>query len=345
MEQFHDDVVKLSSSDNPNNDIDNADIGTKEPKRRGQKKGTHRGPRHAAEPTGDIKLRLGQANNAFIKQHFDEALRIVADIIRINAETYEAWTLLALIFQEMGNLRAALRSLQFGTGLRHKFTKKWHDCASFALNDAKLPRKEALKEAQWAYALCIHNNPGDLFARLKKAEICAERGNYRIAVSEFEKYLKLAPHDLEALRGMAVASIDLGDVQTAIDHYRESIAYYKTSPIREGSVFGWNDVDIYITILEFAGAYEVAIKETKSLARWLLGRADEAFWEEVTDNDCEWDIGNSRRIEIPAFTVGKQPLSSYGENLPLELRVKLALCRLNLGQQTEALVSPLQKTV
>jgi general transcription factor 3C polypeptide 3 (transcription factor C subunit 4) len=142
---------------------------------------------------------------------------------------------------------------------------------------------------------------------------------------------------------MAVASIDLGDVQTAIEHYRESIAYYKTSPIQEGSIFGWNDVDIYITVLEFAGAYEAALRETKSLARWLLGRENETFWDEVIGNDCEWDIDDSRRLEIPAFTVGKQPLSSYGENLPLEIRVKLGLCRLHLGQHTEALVSPLQK--
>ena len=70
---------------------------------RGGRASRKRGPRKAAEPTGDVKYRLNMATNAYMGGRIDEAIEYVEDAIRINAETHRAWMLLASFLEEKGN--------------------------------------------------------------------------------------------------------------------------------------------------------------------------------------------------------------------------------------------------
>ena len=103
-------------------------------------------------------------------------------------------------------------------------------------------------------------------------------------------------------------------------------------------MFGWPDINIYVELYAYLNQYESALWELKSLARWIMGREQETLWDEIVEDDREWDEGDSRRLEVERFTPGKFDPQLYGAGLPLELRVKLGLYRLRLQNFEEAMV-------
>jgi len=306
--------------------------------RGGRSRGVFRGPRRAAEPTGDIRLRLSKASEAFIAEKYDEARFIISEVIRINAETHEAWTMLATIFRELGDVDKSLMALMYAAHLRPKHVASWFTSAKFALEETGKNRLKYLPSALFCYASAVRADPKSLEARFGKAAVYREQGNLSSAISEYRTILNRQPHDTRVLRILAEVYIDKGDAETAKELYKDSIAHFKASSNDFTQSFGWSDADIYIELYAYLQQYDAAIKEIKSLARWLLGREAEDFWDSVTKDDREWDSGNSRRVELPGFTANKFPLSTYGAGLPLEFRIKLGSYRLHLGQHDEAMV-------
>ncbi|KAI1008174.1 hypothetical protein K3495_g62 [Podosphaera aphanis] len=301
-------------------------------------RGPPRGPRKAVEPSADIRMRLGIANEYFQSENYTEASAAAAEIIRINAETYEAWNLMATSLHEMGQVDNALKALMYAAHLRPKLPLPWIVAAEYALNETGQSREDYLGNAAFCYAGAVRANPRDLDIRLKKASVLVERGNIGHAIVEYKHILTRCPHDLGILYTLAELSIDCGDVQGIIDLYANSIAHFQTLEDISSSGFDWTHLDVYVTLHEFAGNHHDAIYEIKKLSRWLLGRKDEVFWDDLTTNDCEWDLNDTRRALVPGFQFGKHPWASYGNGLPVELRAKLGLYRLRLGFRDEAMI-------
>jgi general transcription factor 3C polypeptide 3 (transcription factor C subunit 4) len=299
----------------------------------------HRGPRKAAEPTGDIKSRLGSANAAFIAGRYVDAALILADIIRINAETHEAWTLLAGVFEENQDIDNALKALIYAAHLRAKHTTSWYQAATLALERTGVLRHKYLLNAEFCYAAAIRADPTNLDARYRKAAVCIERGKIGPAISDYKVILARQSHDRDILRRLAELYIDQDEAGAAIELYRESIAHFRSSSSQPSQVFDWTDLDTYVTLYEHDAQYDGALQELRSLARWLSGRGAEEFWDEFPAEDCEWDSDDRRRISVLPFTPGRYPASSYGDSLPLELRVKFGVYRLHLGNHKEAFAS------
>jgi general transcription factor 3C polypeptide 3 (transcription factor C subunit 4) len=298
-----------------------------------------RGPRKAAEPTGDIKSRLSKASQAFIDESYDEAMEIVSDVIRINAETYEAWTLLASIFRELGEVEKTLTALMCAAHLRPKDVNGWLSCAQFALEENGQLRKKFLSTAKLCYQSAIRADPkNDIEARCGKATVLREQGNTSSAISEYKRVLSQKPHDATILRHLAELYIDQDNVEAAIDLYHQAISFYKASDGLAGQLFGWSDINIYVELYAYLGHYDVAIKELKSLSRWIVGRREDSWWDNVVDDDREWDSDDVRRIQIQEYVRSRSDSQLYGDGLPLELRVKLGLYRLRLGNHDEAMV-------
>lgn len=306
--------------------------------RSGRPRGPPRGPRKAAAPTADIKMRLGIANEHFQALKYTETIAAAAEIIRINAETYEAWNLMATSLHEVGQVDNALKALMYAAHLRPKLPLPWVVAAEYALNEMGHLRERYLANASFCYAGAVRANPRDLNIRFKKAEVLIERGNLGNAIAEYRHILSRCPHDLGILEKIAELSIDSGDVQPVIELYARSIAHYKTFDDVSHTPFTWSNLDVYVTLYEFVENYQDAILELRSVARWLLGRKDEEYWDNIKTNDSEWDLNDSRRVTVPEFEYNKYPWSTYGYGLPMELRMKLGLFRIQLGCHDEAMI-------
>ncbi|KAK7733961.1 transcription factor TFIIIC subunit tfc4 [Cytospora paraplurivora] len=292
-----------------------------------------------AELSADIKYQLSRASQAWVVDgRRDEALEIVLEIIRVNAETHEAWILLSSIYEEMGAMSDYIMAKCFAAHLRPRDFHGWISCALAALDDVTPGQRETnLGIAQLCYSAAIRANPKSLKARVGKANCALEAGNANVAAAEYAKVLKRKPYNMAILRNMAEAAFDTRNakkyVELARGFYEQTIVYMRNGGPME---FEWSDVIIYIEMCAFMEKYAEAALALRSLARLLIGRADESFWDKYADDDREWDQEEDRRKEEPDYQPGRYPYGMYGPALPLDLRAKLAIYRLKLEQEEEA---------
>lgn len=308
---------------------------------RGSGRGS-RGPRKAAKPRGDITARLSRVNQAFLAGDYDRALELVSEVIRINAETHQAWTALASIFREQGELDRSLAAMVYAAHLRPKDIGGWMACASYALDSAGENEESNAKTARLCFSAALRADPQNVEARLGKAAVCHSQGHYSQAILEYNYLLKQRPADLDIVRKLTETCADNKENPAATASAKAAYRRFfdLVIPTGPGDRFEglWYDIGIYIDLCASSGSYRETIKELKALARWMVGRATEEYWDELQDDDREWDMDSSRRSQYPEFSGCSFPESTYGESLPLDLRMRLAILRLRLLDKNEAMV-------
>ncbi|KAI1374664.1 TPR-like protein [Hypoxylon crocopeplum] len=315
---------------------------------RGGRARKKRGHRKAAEPTGDIKYRLTMASSAYMEGRLDEAAKWVLEAIRINAETHRAWVLLASIVQEQGDQKGYYTAKHYAARLQPQDIDGWLQCAEIAVgNRDEFPEDERywLQEAKNHYSAAIRLDPNHNPARHGRAAVQLELGFPRLAVKDYIYLVEHCNFDIYALRGFAESCVLIAEIgksavgtrpEVAIEAYRRCITHLRENSFDSRYPFDWEDVKIFVELLAYVEQFRDAIHELRSLSRWLLARSDEAFWDSQ-DDDREWDVDNTRRLEVKDYQDGKYPASSYSSGLPIEFRTKLGVYRLKLGQEDEAM--------
>ncbi|KAI0480602.1 hypothetical protein GGR56DRAFT_626811 [Xylariaceae sp. FL0804] len=312
-------------------------------------RGVKRGPRKAAEPTGDIKQRLERATNAYMDGRLDEAIALVEDAIRINAEIYRSWALLASLHQEKGDIKKSFDIRFWACTLEPKNVEGWIKCAE---NGDQLREEhpddadDYLERAVHCYSQALRADVENRPARHGRAALYFEKGFIGNAAKDYHYLLERNPIDVFALRGLAEMNGLLAGtgkrqfadrLQMTLDCYRRAIDQLRSEGMDPRYPFEWEDISIFVGLLAWTGQTKDALHEVKSLSRWLLGRGEEAFWDDYQDDDREWDLDHVRRREVDEFQENQYPISSYGDGLPLDPRTKLAVYRLKLEDMHEAM--------
>ncbi|KAG6042025.1 hypothetical protein E4U41_007122 [Claviceps citrina] len=300
-----------------------------------------RGPRKAAKPRGDITARLSKVNHAFLSGDYDLALDYAFEVIRINAETHQAWTALSSIFRERGELDRALSAMVYAAHLRPKDVSGWLSSASFALELAIDDESPNLHTARLCYSAALRADRANIEARIGKAGVCHRQGHLSAAIAEYDYILKRQPYNLDIIRKLAEACVDSRNAASTTPSAISAYARYFDHVVdireeRESNLL-WHDIGMFVELLASVENYHQAIFEIKRRSRWLAGRMSEAFWDEWQVDDREWDEADERRLSVPGFVPSESDLGRFGLFLPLEFRVRLATYRLKLGNQQEAL--------
>lgn len=299
------------------------------------------GKGNVAEPSPEIKMLLSRASDALLRRDLDRAFEVVEEVIRLNAETYDAWMILSSIHQAQGHTGEAIMAMCFAAHLRPRDFDGWLTTAQFALDDTTPEARERnLEVAQLCYSAAIRANTKSLKARIGKANCALEAGKSSVAAAEYVKVLKKRPYNMAVLRNLAEAAFDTRAarkyVQKALGFYEVTIAHVRTGGQLLRGTFEWSDVIIYAEMCAFLERYSDAALALRSLSRMLIGRQQETFWDTYVDDDREWDADDERKREVPEYIPDKFPFGMYGPALPLDLRAKLAIYRLKLGHEEEA---------
>lgn len=304
-------------------------------------KGLKRGPRPAIEPSKEFAILQKEAINVFIDKHdCDKALNIIQQAISINPEVYAAHALMSEIYFTKGDDERGVAALFSGAHAAPRDAAVWHQVADACLEKISLDRNRALQQAAYCYARIIDIDQDDLDSRFQRAAINRELGLLTSSMREFEKIMIVMPHNPSILQQIAEICLELGEIDKARKLYQDCISFHKTNGLVGENAFSWSDVNVYVELFCTEGHFDQAIVTLKSLSRWLLGRAAETCWDDCIEDDREWDPADlPRRVSIPQFVSGNYPSQSYGFGLPLELRVKLGICRLSMGRdhRSEAL--------
>lgn len=281
-----------------------------------------------------------EAMSAFIESDYDRAVDLVKRAIQINPEMFAAHMLLSEIFLAQGEKEKATTALFSGAHTRPRDPTVWAKLAKMILDNAGDDRQPVLNDVIYCYSRVIDIDPQNFNARYQRAAAYRELGYNGRAATEYERILKDIPHDPRALRHLAEVYIDMDQVDKAVVRWAESVEYYISLDPEEALDFSWSEINIYAELYSYLDQNEKGLNALKQVARWHLGRKDDTMWEDL-DDDREWDADDSpRRIKVDGFIPGQWPKDSYGDGLPLELRIKLGLFRLKMGHEhhAEALV-------
>ncbi|KAI9851300.1 MAG: transcription factor TFIIIC subunit tfc4 [Thelocarpon superellum] len=300
---------------------------------RGGRRGP-RGPRKPVEPPMEIKLLLAQANGAFVNGEYERAEELANQVLLMNDETYAAHALLSGIYLEQGEIRLGIIAFLSAAHLRPKDPSLWRSCAHLILEHGRENRAEYLKDAIYCFTQLIRINAKDVESRYERALLVRELGLKGRAANELYQIHDMLPRDTTVLRLLAEISIDNNDVDRATQLYRSYFSDMLVNSPQSGDVFDWSDVNVFVELMGYQEEYADGIAELKMLSRYLLGREDETYWDDIDQDDREWDAeDHPRRAVVPGFTPGRFEQASYGAGLPLELRVKMGAYRLNLGHE------------
>ncbi|KAL2356117.1 transcription factor tfiiic complex subunit sfc4, partial [Cryomyces antarcticus] len=294
-----------------------------------------RGPRAAIDPGAEYKRFQDQATLAYLRGDLEDALEYARQAVQQNPEIFASHSLISEIYGQLGKPEESLFALKTGAHTARD-PKIWWDIVNLTLelggND-----QEVNEEVYRCYSQIISLDPKDYDARLERLKLQLELGLSLKAKRECESMLKLRPYDMEVLRQYAELCVtykEPGSVEKAKSFYEDAIEYFNMGGNSDDEEFTWSHLNVYLDLIGNLKDYAEAITKLKALSRWMLGRKDASYWDNYQDDDREWDVDDEpRRLEVEELIryENKYPEETYGEGLPLELRVKMGIFRLNLG--------------
>lgn len=165
------------------------------------------------------------------------------------------------------------------------------------------------------------------------------------ALDGFKGLMQEMPYDMNVIREITKIYVQLNEIPQAIELFNDAYRYYRSKPIPEDPVaeggFGYSEINIMAELYMLVNDFNCAIDFIKRGVRWLQGREDEVWWDTVVD-DREYDEDeNANRRENSILSARLNGVVNTGGTsapLPLELRVKLGQCRIELEQLEEGKV-------
>ncbi|PUU76293.1 hypothetical protein B9Z19DRAFT_1194856 [Tuber borchii] len=283
----------------------------------------------------EIRGLLGQANSAYAFGKLDEAMKLVKQIIHIEPGVYSAWKILGEIFKEKGDKRKCLLAWLTAAHARPKDWELWVMCAKMSLDQYGTDNRAYKDQAVYCYNRAISAKPENIDAIYDRALLLKELGSLNKAAEGFVTLNRLLPNDMSVLKELAGLYIQMDKVPEAIEYYRRSVEHFKATG-NPDNAFGWSELNIFVELYCLEKQWAKAIDTIGSVGRWLYGRATETYWDKINGDDREWDGDDRpRRCMVREFEAGRFQKESY--YLPLELRVKLGLCRLQQENMEEAM--------
>ncbi|KAK9368534.1 hypothetical protein V1509DRAFT_623193 [Lipomyces kononenkoae] len=306
-----------------------------------KKRGGVGGGSREQEPSEEVKILLGQANQAYATGDLDEAERILGEVIRIDNHVYAAWKTLGEIHKQRGDIPKCLLAWISAGHLRLKDSELWSICGKLSFQIGQVD------QALYCYNRAILANGQDVEAVFERGLVFKEMGNLGKALESFKKLHDLLPDDLTVVRELASVHVLQRNIPSAARLYEDILQASQspqpsvTSSSRSLSrpQFGWSELNILAELYGAQKEWLKAIKFIKSTARWLVQRATERFWNDVPDdNDDEYDPARATlNRHFPVSKKGDDAAMS-GYTLPLDLRAKMAIYRLKLGHTDTALI-------
>ena len=314
-------------------------------KRGGWSKGMKLGPRPTLEASPEFNLLHQQAMDAFIDhQDAEKAQELILQAIKINPEIFSAHALLAETYLSQGEEPKAVTALWTGAHSFPRDMSVWQQCLDTVQHRTTYDRKIAWQQAEYFLRRIVAIEPNDHDKRFHWATALKESGEFGKALTQIRRIFKAMPHNSSCLKLYSQCAQGLGQREWAIDNYKASMAHYMEVGMTEHDKFEWGDVSEYAHLLATRKGDTVenivtAIKVSKRLSRWLLGRDQEFYWDSIEDDDREWDAEDEpRRVMVDEYEADRFDQETYGVGLPLEIRAQLGMLRLRQGgHRAEAL--------
>ena len=298
----------------------------REPRARGFPRGRKK-TNKPIEPSAEYKRLYSKATELFISQEYQTAEEYAQMAIAINPEQFGANSLMSMIHDHHGEHLKAIEALLLGAVSRSKDRELWQQIATRYL-DLYPGEQIGYEKALACYSIMIKADKRDLDALFGRATMSKNMGSVARAMTDVNILLREAPHNSDYIFLKSELFVSLKNYSDAKKLYHDKIEAYKNGELNEDNDLTFDDINIYAEIFAKQELFQEGISTLKELARLLAGREAETFWNDVIDDDREFDADDTRRLEIQQYQPGCYPIEAYGGDLRLELRIKLGIFRL-----------------
>ncbi|KAF2399821.1 hypothetical protein EJ06DRAFT_477529 [Trichodelitschia bisporula] len=302
---------------------------TAAPKRIGKK--ARKRQQAEAEQSPEFARLNGLVTKAWLREDWDSAYKYALEAVKINPEVFPLHGTIAEILVKKGRFEDALGALFAGAHSAADAAAWWYVVDRF--NEIGIDDRATKEKLGYCYSRILEMNPKDYAARVGRMKNHRALGHHVRSKNECFVLLKTEPYDTEVLIELAEITSTLKDTAAAVPVFEAYFENAMEGPPGLDPDMLWQLMSFFVDLLNQAKRYEEALFRLRSISRWLLGRAEETYWDEFPD-DTEWDVEDQpRRIKVPQFIPGRYDPSLYGESLPVEMRERLGLIRLWMGPE------------
>ncbi|KAA8909261.1 hypothetical protein TRICI_004573 [Trichomonascus ciferrii] len=278
----------------------------------------------------EVKMLLSECTRAFTDMDYSTAIKLAETAVQEDKNAKEAYVLLAAIHEELGNMEKVRLAKAAAMYLDKRNAEGWKEIAQMSVES------NHLYDALEFYTQAINADGKDLEAMNGKIEVLEQIGDIRKAIDVLKRMRKVDPTNAETLVRMAHNLAELHKTSEAVALYEDLLDRNQDPYIdrRNLQEFGFSELNVLIELYFVQRAWIKSIKTIKRVSRWILERGDETFWDEVKD-DSEFDTRRFRNKRLEKCDSYHSPEKFA---LPIDIRVKLLLCRVRVGDYEEATV-------
>ncbi|CAO1620655.1 unnamed protein product [Parajaminaea phylloscopi] len=290
----------------------------------------------------EVKNLLSDANIAYVSGETEAAIAKLQEIIRIEPTVHSAWATLALCFKDQGDRKKEIQAKIVTASLAPKAIDPWIDIAheSMEMGDYE----QAIYCFDQAVKASGEKDKSDVLdAMWDRAVLLRDLQEPRKAILAFNHLLRVRPHNHDVLSELIPLLISVGRAKHAIKLLQESRAFnrkhFPNPQTQDGQRFATYRGSEVVTLADLllqGGQSTLALQTLKEDARWLQGRASDTFWDEVVEDDREFDEArDDTRSDAPRYGRRVDLAPAYGV-LDAQIRLRLGCARVDLGEMAEA---------
>jgi general transcription factor 3C polypeptide 3 (transcription factor C subunit 4) len=298
-------------------------------------------PKDQYEETPELRQIMARATNAWMVEDYETALEYILEAVKLQPEAFHLHGRVAEILVKLERHQDSIDALFSGVHAS-KDPNNWRFVVDRLREigpeiDDKTIKAKLLR----CYSAILQIDQKDYDARFARMHLYREKELHKRARNDCLQLLKAKPTDADVVEALAELTVILDDPKAAIDCFSIYMETVLQTENPENTSLTFNILSSYTNMLLDAEMYEKGLHELRSIARWILGRGEETYWDKF-DDDREWDVySDPRRNQAKEFEFNKFDETAYGLGLPLELRVRLGSLRIlsGEGQFVESMVS------
>lgn len=286
----------------------------------------------------EVKMLLSKANEAFVNNDLDNALKLYSQVIKMDKNNFSAYKTLGEIYRMKDDLNKCSNIWLLAAHLNPKDVDFWKTVAEISVELGHF------KQGIYCYRRAITASGGkDFDAIFSRACLYREIGKFKRASSGLLRLRSALPQDSRIVRELAKVYVEENRINDAISLYTkildDNVKFRKLIDKGEQVTldniqFDWSELNILSELYASKAAWSLGIKALRQISRWIQERERQTFWDENTNNDIEFD---ERKFDHPRFQKLKSHEGSLAYTLPIDIRVQLGIFRLNNKNETEAL--------
>lgn len=277
----------------------------------------------------EAKMYYTMAISEYESNNHADAIALLEEAIARDPESKLPYMLLDAIYFDLGDVDKSLRA-KVAAALLDKNKDDWIDVARISVELGKLDQAAIF----YKRAIDIDDTDTQLMFELVTLYISIDKmGN---ATNLMKRIHELDPANATYSNQLAQIYMNRGMIQDAVNLFEHILKLNRELTYIDPQLvqpFGWSELNALAELYNKQRAWQKCIKTVKSVSRWLLDRVTETWWDERKD-DAEFD---NRRLELmkkPEYKKGLHDEEKFV--LPLDIRCKLLLARLKIGDIKEA---------